>query len=108
MTREEAAKMIKDDIRLHHDDLSGKYRHALNIAIEALQQPEIIRCEERKAGEWIKMSDCDGIYWACSECGEDIPRAPHYNPQFDLFPRLKSIEKTNYCPNCGADMRETT
>jgi predicted RNA-binding Zn-ribbon protein involved in translation (DUF1610 family) len=66
------------------------------------QQPTI---EERKKGKWIKMSDADGVYWVCSECGEDIPRAPHYNPQFDLFPRLESIEKTNFCPNCGADMR---
>lgn len=59
---------------------------------------------EQKKGKWIKMSDVDGIYWACSECGEDIPRVPHYDPQFDLFPRLKSIEKTNFCPNCGAKM----
>ena len=48
MTREEAAKMIKDDIRLHHDYLSGKYRHALNMAIETLQQPEIIHCHDCK------------------------------------------------------------
>ena len=61
--------------------------------------------EERKTGRWIKMSDVDGIYYACSECGEDIPRVSHYDPQFDLFPRLESIEKTNFCPNCGADMR---
>lgn len=55
-------------------------------------------------GGWIKMSDRDGIYWACSECGEDIPRVSHFDPQFDLFPRLESIDKTNYCPNCGAKM----
>lgn len=48
--------------------------------------------KERKKGKWIKMSDADGIYWACSECGEDIPRT-------------ESIDKKNYCPNCGADMR---
>lgn len=64
---------------------------------------------ERKTGKWIKMlSDVDGIYWTCSECGETIPRVPHFDPQFDLFPRLESIEKTNFCPNCGADMREET
>ncbi len=57
-----------------------------------------------KHGRWIKMSDADGIYWSCSECGEDIPRVAHYNPQFDLFPRLESIDKTNYCPNCGVLM----
>lgn len=59
---------------------------------------------EPKHGKWIKMSDRDGIYWACSECGEDIPRISHFNPQFDLFPRLESIDKTNYCPKCGARM----
>ena len=47
---------------------------------------------QRKKGKWIKMSDADGIYWACSECGEDIPRT-------------ESIDKINFCPNCGADMR---
>lgn len=59
---------------------------------------------EPKRGHWIKMSDADGVYWACSECGEDIPRIAHYDPQFDLFPRLESIDRTNYCPNCGAPM----
>lgn len=59
-----------------------------------------------KHGRWIKMSDADGIYWTCSECGGDIPRISHYNPQFDLFPRLESIDKTKYCPNCGAEMNE--
>lgn len=64
---------------------------------------------ERKRGGWIKMSDSDGIYFACSICGEDLPRVvQRFDPQFDLFPRLESIDKTNYCPNCGADMRGET
>lgn len=56
-------------------------------------------------GEWIKMSDSDGIYWACSVCGEDIPRISRFNPQFDLFPRYESINKTRYCPCCGVKMK---
>lgn len=61
---------------------------------------------ERKRGGWIKMSDSDGIYFTCSICGENLPRViQRFDPQFDLFPRLESIDKTNYCPNCGADMR---
>lgn len=59
---------------------------------------------EPRRGKWIKMSDADGVYWACSECGEDLPKVSHYNPQFDLFPRLESIDKTNYCTNCGTRM----
>ena len=56
------------------------------------------------SGRWIKMSDADGVFWACSECGEYLPRVSHFSPQFDLFPRYKSIDKTPYCPNCGAKM----
>lgn len=58
----------------------------------------------QKVGKWIGMSDADGIYWACSECGEEIPRVDDFDPQFDLFHRLKSMEKTNFCPHCGAKM----
>lgn len=57
-----------------------------------------------KHGKWIKMSDADGDYWACSECGEDLPRVSHFNQQFDLFPRIESIDRTNYCPKCGVRM----
>ena len=55
-------------------------------------------------GKWIKMSDADGVYFACGMCGESLSRFPHYDTQFDLFPKLKSIEKTNYCPHCGVRM----
>ena len=38
MTREEAIEMIRDDIKKHHDYISGQYRKALNMAIKALEQ----------------------------------------------------------------------
>ena len=41
MTKDEAIKLIKDDIRLHHDSLSGTYRKALNMAIESLKTEAI-------------------------------------------------------------------
>ena len=46
MTRQEAAMMIENDIRIHHDDLSGNYRKALRMAISALEQPHWIPCSE--------------------------------------------------------------
>lgn len=61
---------------------------------------------ERKKGEWIKMSDADGTYWCCSECGEELYRSWSFNRDYDLFPEKTSIDKTNFCPSCGADMRE--
>ena len=57
-------------------------------------------------GKWIKMSDAEGYYYACSECGEELTRIQSFDPQFDLFPKLESINKTQFCPNCGAKMDE--
>lgn len=37
-------------------------------------------------GRWIKMSDADGIFYGCSECGE------------------WHKETSGYCPYCGAKM----
>ena len=46
MTNEEAIKMIRDDMRLHHDSLSGTYRKALNMAIEALKNEiNCVKCQ---------------------------------------------------------------
>ena len=75
------------------------------VTDEVIKELKQLPSAERKRGEWIKMSDADGIYFACSICGENIPRIAYFDPQFDLFPRLTSIDKTNYCPNCGADLR---
>lgn len=47
MTYSDAAEMIRDDMRLHHDFLSGEYRKALNMAIEALKAQEWTPCSER-------------------------------------------------------------
>ena len=48
---------------------------------------------ERKRGEWIPHEDEDGEHYGdkCSECGE-----------WYVMP----YGKTNFCPNCGADLRE--
>ena len=64
-------------------------------------QPERIR------GRWIKMSDADGDYYVCDQCSEELPRYTTKSPTWDIpYPTKYSIDKTNFCPNCGADMRE--
>lgn len=49
--------------------------------------------EERKTGKWILCTDerFDIDYYKCSECG--------YEP-------YRKMDISNFCPNCGADMRE--
>ena len=104
----DADALMKEFIDFVRDSNNSDFAPApnWNDAVSLVGSAPTADVVERKQGEWIKMSDADGVYYTCGECGEDIPRVSHYDPQFDLFPRLESIEKTNFCPNCGADMRE--
>ena len=71
MRAEEAIDMIQNDIKLHHDYLSGTYRKALNMAIEAL--------EKQIPKKFIRDEDEEPI---CPVCGEEV---------WD----------TEYCDGCG-------
>lgn len=46
--------------------------------------------EERKTGKWIRGK--------CDQCGAHAP----------FWPMASTYYESDYCPNCGADMRKTT
>ena len=88
MTKEEAITILSD-IRSEYNCFShiegGRY-HALSMGIEALK--------ERKHGNWIitgyNRNGYNSFYTAvkrCSRCN------------------YKADNISNFCPNCGADMR---
>lgn len=53
--------------------------------------------EVRTQAEWVEKH-CDyGVYYRCSNCHK-MP--PNYECDYK-----EGAIKTNYCPNCGADMR---
>ena len=62
MTNKEAIAMIRNDIKLHHDYLSGEYRKALGMAIKALEAQDWIPCSER-------LPEKDGDYLVTYEKG---------------------------------------
>lgn len=86
MTREEAIKDIRDNIK---PIVGGK---SLDMAIEAL---------EWKHGEWLETSESIG--WEevgcaeCSVCGKTLVLGDYTMDDIKF--------NYNYCPNCGADMR---
>lgn len=51
-----------------------------------------------RRGKWIEKEDwnVDDYYYTCSVCGED----------FVTVDGTPSENLCNFCPNCGADMRE--
>ena len=68
---------------LNFDD----YDEVFDNAIKAL--------EERPTGHWFLLDECsnEGVY--CSNCHKKVYRVEYANQRV----------KSNYCPNCGADMR---
>ena len=76
MTREEAVKILKSILAYDSD-----FAKAKQMAIEALEQ-------EPKRGEWLDAREEDPCWYICSECKRMVD------------------DNSNYCPNCGTDMRE--
>ena len=57
---------------------------------------------ERKQGKWIYGEDEYGIDgYHCDKCGFFVPWDYAHN-------FINYIEDYNFCPNCGADMREAS
>lgn len=53
---------------------------------------------ERKKGEWCHQNDDYYDWYECSECGYGDEGEMVMSREFDV--------RTNFCPNCGADMRK--
>ena len=85
MTREELEQMKQEE----PNSMSPSYEYikGWNDALDAVIDTD------PKQGEWIYKN---GKYW-CSSCGEKAIYHSHYQ---EPLPHL-----TNFCPNCGADMR---
>ena len=84
MTEKEAAEMIRDDMKKHHDYLSGKYRKALRMAAEAL--------EERVPVEPVRDAQTLRI-WYCGNCGEFVG--------FEDHDESDPNEYDKFCRSCG-------
>lgn len=74
---------------LYYSSMNGGtsiQREAIDIAIGALKQP--------KRGKWKNIAEGIEYDWGtCDTCGARIPMPYKYY---------------EYCPHCGADMREVT
>lgn len=85
ITREEAIKELTHELRIWESECKSVHpmKDALKMAIEALNRPQ---------GEWIERHEIiNQITFfgenRCSNC------------------RKRSFIKSDFCPNCGADMR---
>ncbi len=75
MTNEEAIKLIDDRMRFgrgkwseHHRPVIDEYWQAGEMAIKALEQPEIVYCRYCEHADFVKM----GV-WCCKGGGGLVP-----------------------------------
>jgi hypothetical protein len=97
MTREEAIKWLsnlKNDLGQMQYQPLWHYAEAIDGIIEALKGESIFTAD-RPRGHWIDMADFE----QCSECG-----GTHLK-EVDTYYGKAIWIKTDFCPNCGADMR---
>ena len=105
MTREEAIDLLDNLIGFVEDNHGSDYDKALKIAIKALEQ-------EPKTGHWVMDGsvDCylEKVRCHCSECG----KKKNFPADYDHIKKELSISYRhpefidNYCPDCGARMKE--
>ena len=76
------------DLISREDAINAIYHAFPNISME--RATEILHeCESmEKKGEWLDKGKECVIRWTCSECGR------------------RDTHVYNFCPDCGADMRE--
>ena len=74
MTTEEAIQCIEDDLRLHHEYLSGKYRHALRKAVAAMKEQAPVKPKYQSDTPYC--GNCKFVLatlWNnCPYCGKEI------------------------------------
>ena len=89
-----------DDLIRRQDVIDYVLEHGFYCDTEADKEytAELIRTvfpSAQKKGQWVYDAEAYPLgnpygHYDCDQCGESVPH------------------KTNFCPNCGADMREET
>jgi hypothetical protein len=95
MTRKEAIKVLEDGRMPHHKMIElDTWCEAFSMAIDALKQEGIQQETGRERGEWLHPNVVAMPYSIADKCSccREWGKVLTFN--------------ANFCPNCGADMRE--
>lgn len=84
---------------------TGEYHVSVPVIIQNIKDIPAADVREVVRGKWElrQVSDAEGgdkwNRWFCSECGHNATAGWEHT-------RYGAKPKYNFCPNCGADMRE--
>lgn len=89
VSRKEVEKLVYRFLQKGSDENIAFYEHFLDLPSVTPIRPK---------GHWCPQNDDYFDWYECSECGYGSEGEMQYSSEVDV--------RTNYCPNCGADMRE--
>ena len=84
-------KIIDEEI-----EIDEKWAKGLKYSLKIIDNAPTV--SERPQGEWLEKHSDYGVYYQCSICHK-MP--PNYECDYK-----EGAIKTNFCPNCGADMQK--
>lgn len=86
---------------IRREDVIEEYIVSFGLTIEDIERIPAVDAESRKHGRWTHVSDSEPYdEYVCSICGT---KASSFIGGTEMW---YCLLKPNYCPNCGADMRE--
>ena len=92
ISRQQAIEAIKrEKVKVFHELYDEAWNDAINGCMEVIEQLPPI---QPKRGKWIKTARWGRVYY-CNQCRNYL--------DFDGVNAGRG--STNFCPNCGADMR---
>lgn len=96
----DANALVIEELLVMDRDYINEFASGVRKVMNAIRRLPTVDAVEVKHGQW-EEHDRSGInikgFMVCSVCNVMIPTADN---DYYCLPRL------NYCPNCGADMRE--
>lgn len=94
--------LLKKAIRVSEFDEGGWERVLRAVPVEDIEAAEAVDASPVVHGRWVQDG---GFNTYCSHCEEYIPTVHcHQDYQDDEYDWDEEIEKTEYCPHCGAKM----
>jgi hypothetical protein len=101
MTNAESIEMIQNDMKLHHDYLSGEYRKALKKAIKVMEAQKWIPCNPSELPKdkklWVTHDrwGCryvDEVYWDMTELSDNVSDVVAYMPYVEPEPYKEEVK----------------
>lgn len=100
ISREALIEKIKKRIQHMIPSHDGSHPVTAEGLINFIESQPTIEAKKVVRGEWVSLTDCSNAGVYCSVCQKKVWKEDY------AWCNRKNKLRSNFCPNCGADMRK--